>query len=90
MANNLDLRLRTTARDFRKMTIGDAYKSSEVKDAGNGAYIGKIDAPAKGWTAFFVEMTYDMPGGVPMKLTSAVRVLPDTLPSAPYQKKPLK
>ncbi len=79
-----------TARDFRKMTIGDAYKSSDVKDTGNGTYIGKIDAPAKGWTAFFVEMTYDMPGGVPMKLTSAVRVLPDTLPSAPYQKKPIK
>ena len=53
-------------------------------------YVGKVEQPAKGWTAFFVELTYDMPGGTPLKLTSSVRVVPDTLPSAAYQKKPIK
>jgi len=78
------------ARDFRMETLGPAYKSTPVTESGNGIYIGKVEKPAKGWTAFFVELTYDMPGGAPLKLTSAVRVLPDTLPSAPYQKKPIK
>ena len=77
-------------RDFRLEKIGPAYKSSEVKESGKGVYVGKAGQPAKGWTAYFVELTFDMPGGTPLKLTTAVRIIPDTLPSASYQKKPIK
>ncbi len=34
--------------------------------------------PASGWTAFFVELTYPGGGGPPLKLTTAVRIVPDT------------
>ena len=41
-----------------------------------------MKAPAKGWTAFFVELTFPSGGKYPFKVTTAVRVLPDTLPYA--------
>ncbi|HLN32761.1 MAG TPA: PhoPQ-activated pathogenicity-related family protein [Gemmataceae bacterium] len=71
-----------SARDFRVESIGTAYKSSVLHDQGNSVYIGKVDQPAKGWTAFFVELTFDIGAPTPLKLTSAVRVLPDRLPFA--------
>jgi PhoPQ-activated pathogenicity-related protein len=45
------------ARDFRLMTIGPAWKSSELEDEG-GTYIAHVEKPEKGWTAFFAELTY--------------------------------
>jgi PhoPQ-activated pathogenicity-related protein len=69
------------ARDFRVKTIGKAYKSQTLVGEG-GVYVGKIDPPEKGWTAFFVELTFDVNQSYPLKLTTAVRVLPDTLPFA--------
>jgi PhoPQ-activated pathogenicity-related protein len=70
------------ARDFRLESIGKAYKSTELTDQGGGVYTGKPHAPAKGWSASFVELTFDVGGPMPLKLTSAVRVLPDRLPFA--------
>lgn len=70
------------ARDFRLETIGKAYKSIELPDQGDGVYVGKAQAPAKGWTASFVELTFDVGAPTPLKLTTAVRVLPDQLPYA--------
>ena len=40
------------------------------------------ETPAKGWTAFFVELTFPTGGKYPFKETTAIRVLPDTLPYA--------
>jgi hypothetical protein len=39
-----------------------------------------VRPPGRGWTAAFVELTFDVGGSVPLKLTTAVRVVPDTLP----------
>jgi PhoPQ-activated pathogenicity-related protein len=69
------------ARDFRVKTIGKTYQSQLLKDDG-GVYVGRINSPEKGWTAFFVELTFDVGQTFPLKLTSAVRILPDTLPFA--------
>lgn len=75
------------ARDFRLETIGPAYQSSDLA-ADNGRYVATVPKPEKGWTAFFVELTY--PGGkYPLKFTTGVRVTPDTLPHGPYQRKPI-
>jgi hypothetical protein len=41
-----------------------------------------VAKPATGWTAFFVELKYPTGGKYPLKLTTAVRVVPDTLPHA--------
>jgi PhoPQ-activated pathogenicity-related protein len=80
------------ARDFRVKTIGRTYQKQSLEDQGNGTFIGKVDEPDKGWVAFFVELVYDGPTPVPLKLTTPVRVLPDTLPfaninpgAAPYE-----
>jgi PhoPQ-activated pathogenicity-related protein len=70
------------ARDFRVMSIGKAYTSRILADEGGGIFVGKIDPPESGWTAFFVELTYDAGVTYPLKVTTAVRVLPDTLPFA--------
>ena len=80
------------ARDFRVDTIGKAYKSTVLKEESPGVYVGKITPPAEGWTAFFVELEYDVKAPFPFKVSTAVRVLPDKLPfpdidpsKAPYE-----
>ncbi|HMC09986.1 MAG TPA: hypothetical protein VKH44_01800, partial [Pirellulaceae bacterium] len=53
-----------------------------LTDQGGGVFVGRIDPPASGWTAFFVELTFDVGQSFPLKLSTAVRVLPDMLPFA--------
>jgi PhoPQ-activated pathogenicity-related protein len=72
-----------TARDFRLETIGPAWKDADLAGGNDGGYVAKVDAPAKGWTAFFVELSYPRKEGPPLKLTTQVRVVPDVLPFAP-------
>ena len=67
-------------RDFRLEKIGPAYKATELTDQGGGIYVGHVDKPEKGWTAFLVELTFNNPGGAPFTFTSPVRILPDTTP----------
>ena len=83
------------ARDFRVATIGKAYTSRPLEPMDQGVYVGRIEPPSKGWTAFFVELVYDAGVQFPLKLTTAVRVLPETLPfpdvdpaTAPLEKRP--
>jgi len=66
-------------RDFRLDTLGPAYKD-QVLTANGKTYIGHVEKPAKGWTAYMVELTYAGSGKYPLKFTTAVRVTPDTLP----------
>ncbi len=73
------------ARDFRLMTIRDAWTSTDLKDDGGGVYVGRVEKPAKGWTAFFVELTYG--NAVPLKVTTDVKVIPDILPHKYQQPK---
>ena len=68
------------ARDFRLETLGSAWQSSPLTDKGSGIYIGRVDKPTKGWTAFFVELTFPNGGPAPLKFTTQVRVVPETLP----------
>ena len=68
------------ARDFRLMTIGPAWKSSVLKAGGRGDYVAKVEKPAKGWTAYFVELTFNNGTAQPFKFTTDVHVIPDVLP----------
>jgi PhoPQ-activated pathogenicity-related protein len=70
------------ARDFRVKTIGKSYQAQQLKETEPGVFVGRIATPEKGWTAFFVELTYDVKQTFPLKLSTAVRILPDTLPFA--------
>jgi PhoPQ-activated pathogenicity-related protein len=69
-----------TTRDFRLETIGPVWESTPLAGEEGGEYLGKIKPPDKGWTAFFVELTYPGSGPAPFKFTTSVRVVPDTLP----------
>jgi PhoPQ-activated pathogenicity-related protein len=64
------------ARDFRLETLGPCWTNSPLR-LENGACVARVPDPPKGWTAFLVELTYDGPGGQPLKLTTQVRVRPD-------------
>lgn len=68
------------ARDFRIETLGPQYTSTALIDQGDGVYVGKVPEPAKGWTAFFVELTFATGNPEPLKFTTQVRVVPDALP----------
>jgi PhoPQ-activated pathogenicity-related protein len=68
------------ARDFRLEAIGKAYTSSTLDPVEPGVYVAKVPKPDSGWTAFFVELTFDSGGTVPFKFTSQVGIVPDVLP----------
>ena len=70
------------ARDFRLEIIGPAWKSTDLGARGPGTYVAKIAKPKEGWTAFFVELTFDSGGPIPYKFTTEVHVVPETLPFA--------
>ena len=75
-----------SARDFRLDTLGPAWTSSQVAPVAEGTYAGKVQTPPKGWTAYFLEMTYLSRGNSPFKFTTDVRVIPDILPFSRPQK----
>jgi PhoPQ-activated pathogenicity-related protein len=62
------------ARDFRVDTI------SPLEEQPGGVYVGNVSPPAKGFTAFFVELEFDSGGKFPFKFTTEVGVVPDVLP----------
>ncbi len=69
------------ARDFRVDTIGKAWTSTPVSPDAQGAYSASVISPEKGWTAFFLEFTYQLPGcPAPLKFTTAVQVTPNKTP----------
>jgi PhoPQ-activated pathogenicity-related protein len=68
------------ARDFRLDTLGPRYESTTLSDTGGGVYVGKVPKPEKGWTAYFVELTFPSGCAAPFKFTTQVCVVPDTLP----------
>jgi PhoPQ-activated pathogenicity-related protein len=67
-------------RDFRLETLGPVWQSTGLADQGGGFYVAKVAVPEKGWTAFFVELTFPSGGAAPFKFTTQVRVVPDVLP----------
>lgn len=66
-------------RDFRLVKIGPAWKSSDVTAVKQGAYDVALPKPEKGYSASFVELTYEIDGR-PLKLTTGVVVTPEGLP----------
>lgn len=68
------------ARDFRLETFGPNWKSSPLEPDGRGAYTARVSAPERGWTAFFIELTFESKGPAPFTFTTEVGVVPDILP----------
>ena len=78
-------------RDFRLAAIGPAYHATALQAQPDGSYVARVKRPRKGWTAYFVELTFATGGKDPIKFTTGVRVMPDTLPfPAPKHSAPMK
>jgi PhoPQ-activated pathogenicity-related protein len=71
------------ARNFRVDVIGPVYKATTLSASGPNTWVARVPPPATGWTAFFVELTFPSAAKYPFKVSSGVRVVPDTLPYAP-------
>lgn len=72
-----------SARDFRLETIGTVWTSSTLTEQAPGQYIATVSEPPAGWTAFFIEMTYDSGIAFPyIFFTTEVSVVPFCLPFA--------
>ena len=67
------------ARDFRLETFGAKW-TSEPLNASGSEIRASVPEPAAGWTAYLVEMEYDLGGPAPLKLTTEVTVTPRKLP----------
>jgi PhoPQ-activated pathogenicity-related protein len=67
------------ARDFRLETLGPVWTSTPLTAEGD-TFTAKTVAPAAGWTASFIELTFDVGARDPLKLTTDIAVTPDTLP----------
>jgi PhoPQ-activated pathogenicity-related protein len=78
------------ARDFRLEKIGKAWTSSPLTGTDKGIYDATVKAPAKGWTAYFVELQFDSGTPQPFRFSTEVRVVPDTLPFADKLKATVK
>lgn len=83
------------ARDFRVVAIDKAYRHTPLTRAatsgkGEETYVAKVDKPAEGWTAFFVELVFDSGDKEPYKFTTQVYITPDTLPHSLDELKPKK
>ncbi len=68
------------ARDFRLETIGPAFQSTELAPNPDGSFTSSKAPEQAGWTASFVELTFDVGGPFPLKVSTAVQITPDTLP----------
>ena len=71
-----------SARDFRLETIDSAWTSSTLFEQGAGQYVGSVNEPPSGWTAFFIEMVYNNGTPIPYTFTTQVSVVPSCLPFA--------
>lgn len=76
------------ARDFRLESVGAIWKNAPLEPTAPGTYVGKIAAPEKGYTAFFIEFTFTNGTTTPFKLTTQVKILPDALPFKFEPKRP--
>ncbi|MEZ6068944.1 MAG: PhoPQ-activated pathogenicity-related family protein [Pirellulales bacterium] len=70
------------ARDFRLESLGPQYTSEVLEASSDGTYVAHVDDPPEGFTAFFVELTYDVDAPTPFKATTNVSIVPDVLPFA--------
>jgi PhoPQ-activated pathogenicity-related protein len=68
------------ARDFRMETIGKAFQAKELSTSKDGSYVIEQADPEQGWTAYYIEADFSTGGSQDLKLSTAVRVLPERLP----------
>lgn len=64
-------------RNFTQAVIGRAYSSTPLNEVEPGVYQIKLDPPASGYTAYYIEMHYPSGTSDPFKFSTGVKVVPD-------------
>jgi len=75
-----------TSRDFRVDTVGRNYQATRLTPDDNGHYSVRLEEPAVGWSAFFVQAEFDIGAPTPLRISTPVTILPELLP---YADKPI-
>ncbi|MGB5395874.1 MAG: PhoPQ-activated protein PqaA family protein [Gammaproteobacteria bacterium] len=68
------------ARDFRKVSIGEAWTEEVIAPDANGQYRTTLPQPASGYAATYIEFVYAGPTGLPMTFSTQVYITPETYP----------
>lgn len=71
-------------RDFRLYVIDRIWLAKTIRVPKNGEVLVDIDTPDEGFTAWFVEATYNADSELPFKQTTGVVVTPDIYPFEPF------
>lgn len=84
-----DLRLWTATnpegRDFRLGQIGRSWTAQPIDRTADGRYAIMVDAPERGYTAYFVEATFADGSAYPPKRSTGIVVTPDTYPHSSFE-----
>lgn len=72
------------ARDFRLYVIDRIWLARQLEIPENGNVLVEITTPENGFTAWFVEATYNANSNLPFKQTTGVVVTPDVYPFEPF------
>ncbi len=86
----LDATLGQITSQLHFRCIGYARTLSGLTAKSDGLYTCEVSKPEKGWTAFFIELTYPSANQDQFKFTTEVRVVPDVLPGKFVPKGPPK
>jgi PhoPQ-activated pathogenicity-related protein len=62
-------------RDFRLMTIGEAWKSTPLEPTARGWYRGRVERPEEGYVAYYIEIEYPSALGFNYGLTTIMQLL---------------
>ena len=65
------------SRNFMQARIGKAYTSTPLTEVEPGVYSVKLEPPASGYTAYYIEMAYPSGIDTPLKFSTGVKVVPD-------------
>ncbi len=72
-----------SARDFRVSSVGDdAFQARDIVSDGQGLFKAQVNEPPVGFTAYFLEVQFQLDTGGVLKLTSEMYVTPGKLPFA--------
>lgn len=64
-------------RNFTQAQIGRAYESQSLSPEEPGVYRVKLEPPAQGYTAYYVEVHYPSGLELPFKFSTGVKIVPD-------------
>ncbi len=77
-ANNPDFRdFRNRPNPLNPAQRGPTWTSTLLAANGQSQFVGRVDSPLPGWTAYLVEMTYDVGEAAPLVFTTDVAMLSD-------------